>query len=178
MNDRNHRFEKLCEGTERLVRALIRFGRREQDARDVVQDALLATWKHLDKIAPGAEWIYVRRAAHHRAINQATRAPEGEPLDDTQRDETGSVEERLVQQQEVEQFRKRFDAAMAELPEESRLYLVLRLRGLSPKEIAEQLDVPRTAVRTRLMRATRHLRERVGPPPEGVERAKLTGENE
>jgi RNA polymerase sigma factor (sigma-70 family) len=176
-DDPDHRFATLCDlYTERLVRDLVCFGRTEHDARDLVQDTLLASWKHLDTVAPGAEWSYLQRAAHRRAINQATRTRETDPLAETQRDKAASAEDRLVRRDEVAQFRQRFNAAMAELPEESRLYLVLRRRGVSPKEIAERLGVPRTAVRTRLMRAAHHLRERVGPPPDGVEWSELTGE--
>lgn len=189
MSDGNGRFDDLCARyTEPLVRELMRFGCLEQDARDVAQEALLATWKRIEWIAPGAEWIYLKTAAHRRAINrnrdeQAVIRGGGanvslEALGGVMIDRSATAEAQLIAREEAERFRRRFDTAFAELAPESRLCLILRRRGHSPAEVAKQLGLSGTAVRSRLMRATRQLRERVGPPPHDVEWAELTGDND
>lgn len=188
MSDVNGRFDDLCnQYTKRLVYELVRFGCLEQDARELAQDALFATWKHLDTIAPGAEWAYARTAAHRLAMNRnrdehtirrggganvSLEAIGGIPID-----ESASIEERLIRTEQKERFRRDFLAALEELSEETRLCLVLRRRGCSPREIAKSLGINGTAVRSRLARAAKHLRERVGAPPKGLSWAELAGEH-
>lgn len=117
MSDVNRRFDELCrQYTKRLVRELVRFGCLEQDARELAQEALFATWKHLDTIEAGAEWAYVKTAAHRLAINrnrdENTQRRGGranislDAIGGVTIDETASAEERLIR---VEQ-RARFQA--------------------------------------------------------------------
>jgi RNA polymerase sigma factor (sigma-70 family) len=184
MNDDNRRFDDLCDRyTERLVRDLVRFGCLDQDAREIAQEALFATWQKLHTIRPGAEWAYVRTAAHRLAINRATRGGDRtnvplEALGGAPRDKSESVEERLIRSEQNEQFQRQFNAAVEELPQETMLVLVMRRRGYGPKEIATHLGVHGTAVRSRLARAVKHLRERVDAPPQGLSWAELAGDND
>ena len=191
MADANRRFDDLCRRhTDRLVRDLVHYGNLEQDAREVVQEALLAVWKRIEtlEIAPEAEWVYLRTAARRLLINrrrelEAIKRGGGKDLslDDLTHapaDEAMSAEERLIRSEESERFRHAFHAAMSELPPESQQYLVLRQRGFGPNEIAKKVGVQSTEVRSRLMRANKFLRERVGPPPAGVNWSELTGEND
>ncbi len=185
MNDSNRRLDDLCERHRaRLVSDLVRFGSRPQEAEEIAQDALLAMWKRIDRVQPGAEWTYVRTAAHRLAINAALRRKveaNSVPLDvrdGAMRDATMSAEARVIRDEEAERFRRTLHAALSELPDETRLWIVMRRRGISPHDIAKQLGVGRTAVRSRRMRAFKQLRERVGAPPPGGERAEQTGDDD
>ncbi|HYO78358.1 MAG TPA: RNA polymerase sigma factor [Thermoanaerobaculia bacterium] len=189
MNDTDRRFEELCERyRERLVKDLVRSGCRPQDAEEVAQETLLAAWKHIENIPRDAEWPYLKVAAHNlnrnrvRAENAAMRGGGAkvslETFGGVMADKSSSVEERLLRDEQAERFRREFAAALSELPEETRLWIVMRRRGMSPQEIAAIEGAGRTAVRSRLSRAFQHLRERVGSPPPGAAWAELTEEND
>lgn len=189
MSDVNRRFDELCsQYTKRLVRELVRFGCLEQDARELAQEALIATWKHLDTIEAGAEWAYVKTAAHRLAINRnrdenTLRRGGGasislDAIGGVTIDDTASAEERLIRVEQKVRFQRDFHTALEELSPDTRLCLILRRRGHTPREIAKDLGINGTAVRSRLARATRHLRERVGAPPKGLSWAELAGEND
>jgi RNA polymerase sigma factor (sigma-70 family) len=181
MNSGDDRLNDLFRHRDRLVRDLERFGRSRQDAQDLAQEALMYTWTRIDNVKPGAEWVYVRTAARHRAINQATRNPVEVSFDEAhcpEADEEPTVEQRLIARQERARFREQFDAAQNELPQETRLCVVLRRRGSSYKQIASLLRTSVAAVQSRLHRAIEHFRERVGVPPEGIHWLELAGEND
>jgi RNA polymerase sigma factor (sigma-70 family) len=166
---------------KRLVADLTRFGCSEEDARDFAQHALIETWKRLDSISPGAEWTYMRTAARHRAINEATRRPSNAALDDVptaMADRSPSAEATLIARQELERFASDFSAAFHELPHETRLCVVLKSRNYSFKEIAAKLGLSWMAVQSRLHRATKHFRKRLGEPPPGIDWIELPGGND
>lgn len=167
-----------------LVKTLIKFGRNEEDARDLAQETFIHTWKHLDGVTPAAEWSYLRTAAVRRAINQVRdrgalrRGNEiAMATPDLKRpDEAASVETALIDREQRRRFQERFNAALAELPEESRLCVALKRQGLTYTEIAERLGVEMTAVQSRLHRVTKHLRQRVGEPPRDLDWLESSGE--
>src|ERR1043165_1227182 len=74
------RFSGLYRQFDRLVRYLRGRGRPEQDANDLAQDAMIATWSRIDDIQLGAEWSYAKKAAWSRAVNQAERTREVDGL--------------------------------------------------------------------------------------------------
>lgn len=181
MDEGTRRFIRLCdEHGERLVRDIMRQGWPEQDARDIAQEALIATWKHIGNVNPGAEWVYAKVAAHRLALNSLERDRERghAAIDERLLARQTSVETRLIHEQEAERFRKHVRATVDTFSPETQLYLALRRRGMSPKEIAARLGVSSDTIRSALKRAFARLRERVGPPPPGVEWAELTGEND
>lgn len=159
------RFEGLSRRFKQLVAYLRRLGHSEDDALDAAQTAMLEMWSRFDRIAPGAEWSYAKKTAVSRAINQATRVPKGEPLDDDLPEKSLSAEDKLL----IADFHRRFREALDELPETTRLVLVLRRRGETFERIAAKLDIDPTAARSRASRAAEVLRERVGQPPRGVQ---------
>ena len=176
MDDDTERFEELCRYRERLEHFLVHFGRSPEDARDLAQDVLIDTNKHIDRVPHGYEWAYLRVAARNHAINQATRTKVDATLAVEYADPARSAEERLIVEQESRRFRERFHAAFSELSADSQQVVVLRSRGFSGDEIAKSLDLHPTAVRSRQSRAAKHLRERVGVPPAGVTWAELIGD--
>jgi RNA polymerase sigma factor (sigma-70 family) len=178
------RLERLAKAVQSVIRELVRSGHRAEDAPDVAQEALIETWKRLDKIAPGAEEAYLHRAARNRGRNYIrtnTTAKRGGGLggaleDDTDAvDQALSIEDLLVQEEAVAAFHARVAEVMALLPEETRLCLILRKRGASYLEIAQTLGCTAQSARTRVSRGSAFLRERVGPPPAGVSWAQIGG---
>lgn len=172
----------------RLIRDLVHFGQSEEDARDFAQEALIATWKRIDDVSEGGEWFYLKIAAHNIARKRADRANVPRhgaglvrtPIENAgnERDDTPSVERMLIEREEILSFRARFHAALDELSDDTRQCIVLKKRGLTSREIAETLGLSDLAVRSRLSRATTLIRERVGPPPPGVDWIDLLGEND
>ena len=146
---------------KRLVGDLTRFGMPPQVAEDAAQEAMIETWKRFGQIAPAADWSYARATAFHRAINQVQRIRPTDPLDEQRGSEDRSVEARLIEEQERARIRRRFDAAMRELSDETRYCLVLKGRGLRSKEMARLLGLDATAVRSRISRAIQLLAARM-----------------
>lgn len=171
-----------------LTRKLVGFGQTEQDAEDVAQETLIATSKRLDHVTPEGEWFYLLRSAFNNARKREVRAAAprhgGGHVTALQADtdaideDSLSAEEVLIRDEEIARFRARFDAAMAELSEDTRQCVVLRKRGYGSREIADLLDLTDQAVRTRLSRAFVLIRERVGEPPAGVPWMDLLGDDD
>lgn len=172
----------------RLIRDLIRFGQSEEDAPDLAQEALIATWKRIDHVSEGGEWFYLVTTAHNIARKRVDRANVPRrgagfvrtPIENAgnERDDAPSVEATLIEREEIAGFRARFDAALEKLSDDTRQCIVLKKRGLSSREIAETMELSEVAVRSRLSRASSFIRERVGPPPPDVDWIDLLGEND
>lgn len=131
---------------------------RDRDlAEDVTQEAMLKAWLALPGFrgdAPLRNWIL--RITHNTAIStlRARKAVIVDPADlpdvaspiTTERDAHGQM------------LLEAFHTALGELDELSRSIVVLReLEQLSYDEIAELLAIPLPTVKTRLLRARRHL---------------------
>lgn len=162
--DRFERFRRA------LVRDLVSFGRSEEDAEDVVQQVMLETLKHADHIPHGAEWAYLKSAAHKRAINQVQRyRPSIPPGYEPDRSEQPRAEAQLISDEEQRRFRDEYKAVFATFPPLTQQIFLLRGRGLGFDEIAKKLGINSTNARTRFSRGAQLLRERVGRPPDGAE---------
>lgn len=170
---------------EDVVGDLVRFGRLREDAEELASDALQATWKKLDTIRrPESPWVYLRTSARRRAINHhrnAHRLHNDEslldPFDDLHDKTSDSTPEAMaIAREAVAQLRAGIRSVMNELPEETRLYIVLRHRGYKYEQIASLLGVRVPAVQSRLYRATQRFEERLGPPPRGLTWIELAGE--
>jgi RNA polymerase sigma-70 factor (ECF subfamily) len=164
-------FNQLVSRWERPIFALaFRTLGREEDARDVVQDAFLRAYRGLRGFkgeAKFSSWLYritlnlcrdwIRRERRAPVV----QVPEGvaaEDLADTHAAPTESVEE-LVARREMSRAVAR---AMAELPEEQRTAILLKeYHGLTFQEIADQLNCPLSTVKTRLYQGLSVLRRRL-----------------
>ena len=164
-------FGQLVARWERPIYALAyRTLRREEEARDVVQDAFLRAYRGLKGFkgeAKFSSWLYrITRNLCRDWMRKERRAPvaqvpEGtDPLDlaDQQAAPTESVED-LVARREMSAA---VQLAMAELPEEQRVAIMLKeYQGLTFQEIAEMLDCPLSTVKTRLYQGLTVLRRRL-----------------
>jgi RNA polymerase sigma-70 factor (ECF subfamily) len=164
-------FNQLVTRWERPIYALAyRTLGREEDARDVVQEAFLRAFRGLKGFkgqAKFSSWLYrITLNLCRDWIRRERRAPivqlpEGtDPVDlaDERVAPTESVEE-LVARREMSSAVAR---AMAELPEEQRTAIMLKeYHGLTFQEIAEMLDCPLSTVKTRLYQGLSVLRRRL-----------------
>jgi len=156
------RFGELYRRFDKLV-AYLRGRGHSEDAEDLAQNAMLDTWSRLDNINEGAEWSYTKKTAWSRAVNQATRTPPSEELEE-QPATSPSAEDDLL----AAEFHRRFRETLSELPRITRLIFVRRSQGAEFAQIAAELDIDSTAARSRVSRALPFLRERLGDPPPGV----------
>jgi len=164
-------FAQLVTRWERPIYALAyRTLRREEEARDVVQDAFLRAYRGLKGFkgeAKFSSWLYritlnlCRDWMRKERRAPVAQVPEGtDPLDlaDQQAAPTESVED-LVARREMSAA---VQLAMAELPEEQRTAIMLKeYHGLTFQEIAEMLDCPLSTVKTRLYQGLSVLRRRL-----------------
>jgi RNA polymerase sigma-70 factor (ECF subfamily) len=164
-------FNQLVTRWERPIYALAyRTLGREEDARDVVQEAFLRAYRGLRGFkgqAKFSSWLYritlnlcrdwIRRERRAPVV----QVPEGtDPVDlaDQRASPTESVED-LVARREMSRAVAR---AMADLPEEQRLAILLKeYHGLTFQEIADMLNCPLSTVKTRLYQGLTMLRRRL-----------------
>jgi RNA polymerase sigma-70 factor (ECF subfamily) len=164
-------FNQLVSRWERPIYALAyRTLGREEDARDVVQEAFLRAYRGLRGFkgeAKFSSWLYritlnlcrdwLRRERRAPLVS----VPEGvDPMDlaDERAAPAESVED-LVARREMSQAVAR---AMAELPEEQRSAILLKeYHGLTFQEIADMLGCPLSTVKTRLYQGLSVLRRRL-----------------
>jgi len=164
-------FNQLVSRWERPIYALAyRTLGREEDARDVVQEAFLRAYRGLRGFkgeAKFSSWLYritlnlcrdwIRRERRAPLV----QTPEGtDPIDlaDRHASPSESVEE-LVARREMSAAVAR---AMAELPEEQRSAILLKeYHGLTFQEIADMLQCPLSTVKTRLYQGLSVLRRRL-----------------
>jgi RNA polymerase sigma-70 factor (ECF subfamily) len=164
-------FNQLVTRWERTIFALAyRTLGREEDARDVVQEAFLRAYRGLRGFkgeAKFSSWLYrITLNLCRDWIRRERRAPIVQPpegtdavdLADAQAAPTESVED-LVSRREMSRAVAR---AMAELPEDQRTAILLKeYHGLTFQEIADQLNCPLSTVKTRLYQGLSVLRRRL-----------------
>ena len=164
-------FNQLVTRWERPIYALAyRTLGREEDARDVVQEAFLRAYRGLKGFkgqAKFSSWLYritlnlCRDWIRRERRTPLVAVPEGTDvadLADQRMAPTESVED-LVSRREMSQAVAK---AMAELPDEQRTAIMLKeYHGLTFQEIAEMLDCPLSTVKTRLYQGLSVLRRRL-----------------
>jgi RNA polymerase sigma-70 factor, ECF subfamily len=164
-------FNQLVHRWERPIYALAyRTLSREEDARDVVQEAFLRAYRGLRGFkgeAKFSSWLYritlnlCRDWSRRERRAPIVQVPEGaDPMDlvDEHVAPTESVED-LVARREMSDA---VSQAMAELPEEQRTAILLKeYHGLTFQEIAGMLDCPLSTVKTRLYQGLSVLRRRL-----------------
>ncbi|MEJ2758744.1 MAG: sigma-70 family RNA polymerase sigma factor [Anaerolineales bacterium] len=120
-----------------------------QFAEDIAQETFIRVWDKLHTYRPVGSfrsWVY--RIATNAALDTLRRKREEVDIEDVPLSAPGSgVEQTIIRQQQAELVRQ----AVVELPEASRVVLVLReYEGLSYQEIADSLQIPVGTVMSRL----------------------------
>src|SRR6187401_290387 len=164
-------FNQLVVRWERPIYALAyRTLGREEDARDVVQEAFLRAYRGLRAFkgeAKFSSWLYrITLNLCRDWMRRERRAPIVHPPDGT--DPIDLADDQVAPAESVEDLvarREMSDAvskAMAELPEEQRAAILLKeYHGLTFQEIAEMLNCPLSTVKTRLYQGLTVLRRRL-----------------
>jgi RNA polymerase sigma-70 factor (ECF subfamily) len=164
-------FNQLVMRWERPIYALAyRTLGRDEDARDVVQEAFMRAYRGLRGFkgqAKFSSWLYritlnlCRDWMRRERRAPIVAVPEGtDPIDlaDDRASPAESVED-LVARREMSAAVAR---AMAELPEEQRAAIMLKeYHGLTFQEIADMLNCPLSTVKTRLYQGLSVLRRRL-----------------
>jgi RNA polymerase sigma-70 factor, ECF subfamily len=149
---------------DRLFNTIFHITGNAEDARDVVQEALVQAFLKLESFQHRSAfytWVYritVNVAMNHRrrrrptvSIDRLREQTRFEPVDNEH--EPGGAMQRTQQCQQVR-------AAIAQLPAEFRSVLVLReIDGCDYETISDILDLPIGTVRSRLHRARLQLRD-------------------
>jgi RNA polymerase sigma-70 factor (ECF subfamily) len=165
-------FEKLVNRHTALVFRVVRhIVHCNEDAEDVVQDAFLSAFSHLQQFEERARFsTWVARIAVHAALSKVQheqRFP-AIPIQDEE-DSSQSVEERVAdwrlnpeQQFSNTELKAILEQALASLPERYRLIFVLRdMECLSVAETAAMVGISIANVKVRLFRARVQLRKQL-----------------
>ncbi len=152
--------------SRRVFNLALGYTGRHHDAEEITQTVFLKVWNALPQFRGGASfstWLYrltLNACTDHYRREKKRRGdlslddPDLAPLRDT----APSPEEILLQREEQAILRK----ALAELPEQHRVILILReMDGLDYKEIAQVLEIEMGTVKSRLARARRALRDKL-----------------
>jgi len=157
---------------ERYAPRVLRFGLKlckdEEDARDVLQQTLLTAARGLRGFRGEsrlATWLFA--IARSFCIKQRTRGQAAiptQPLDDAALELPAPAHDRPDQKLATVELEAALDVAIRGLEPSQREVLVLRdVEGLSAPEVAQVLGLSVEAVKSRLHRARRALRERLSP---------------
>jgi RNA polymerase sigma-70 factor, ECF subfamily len=150
---------------ERVYRAARAIVRDEREAEDVVQQAYVNAYAHLDQFAGRAAFsTWLTRIAVHEALARVRRQGRYEPFDDDRASVEASVlpvpDDDPERQTLTGELRVLLESAIDGLPDGAREVFVLRdVEGLSTADVAASLDVSEDVVKTRLSRARAALRK-------------------
>lgn len=139
----------------RAARAIV----GDDDAEDVLQDAYVRAYTHLDQFAGRAKFsTWLTRIAIHAALARARKTGRLVEIEDDmpQLESTARGPETQVADRELADV---LETAVAALPPAFRAVFMLReVEGLSTAEAADCLDIAQETVKTRLHRARGMLR--------------------
>ena len=174
--DRDALDQLLRRHYDRIHAVCRRIAGSTRDADDAAQEALIRIVRALDRFdgrASFSTWSY--RIATNAALDELRKRARRPQLhivgDDDHGSSTDPVDDLAQRRVEGVADRISIDAALAELPEEFRVPVVMRDVGdLDYAEIAEALSVPIGTVKSRIARGRRMLVERLGNRDPGEER--------
>jgi RNA polymerase sigma-70 factor, ECF subfamily len=166
-------FSELVNRYERKIYRLAKnITRNDEDAEDVLQDAFLKAYTHLDNFKGDSKfYTWIVRIAVNEALMRLRKrktdrsVPLDEPVElgeETVAREIAVWEDNPEQQYSQEEWRRILDEAVDSLKPDFRTVFVLRdIEELSTEETAETLRISVPAVKSRLLRARLALRERL-----------------
>ena len=144
----------------RLARSIVR---DDEEAEDVMQQAYVNAYTHLDQFGGRARFsTWLLRIATNEALARVRRRGRYEPFEDDQppAEDAATTQPRDPEQQASSgELRALLASAIDTLPDGNREVFVLReVEGLSTADTAAVLDVSEDVVKTRLSRARAALR--------------------
>jgi RNA polymerase sigma-70 factor (ECF subfamily) len=144
---------------QRLYRAARSIVKDDDEAEDVMQQAYVNAFQHLDQFAERASFAtWLTRIAVHEALarrRRSGRAVEFEPMEmDEGRDALASPDPDPEEQALTGELRRALETALDCLPPMYRAVFMLReVEGLTTAETADCLETTEDVVKTRLHRA-------------------------
>jgi RNA polymerase sigma-70 factor, ECF subfamily len=150
---------------QRIFRTVRSILRDDAEAEDVMQQAYVNAYTHLDQFAERATFAtWLTRIAINEAFARirprALRI--AHDVDDTMMEQLPSNAPDPEQQATAAELRSLVEAEIGRLPEAYRTVLMLReVEGLDTSEVASCLDVSEDVVKTRLYRARTILRDNI-----------------
>jgi RNA polymerase sigma-70 factor (ECF subfamily) len=166
-------FSELVRRYERKIYRLAKnITRNDEDAEDVLQDAFLKAYTHLNNFKGDSKfYTWIVRIAVNEALMRLRKrkndrsVPLDEPVDlgeETVTREIAVWEDNPEHQYSQEEWRRILDEAIDTLKPDFRTVFVLRdIEELSTEETAETLGISVPAVKSRLLRARLALREKL-----------------
>jgi len=156
-------FEATYEPLFRYVRSITQSA---EAARDVTQDAFIRLWEVRESLSPDQSLeAYLYRIARNRAYNHERNQRTRDEKEPAVRDQTPAQPARPAQPDDeagAGQLEDRLWRWIGELTDRQREALVLtRFDGLSHEEAADVMDISPRTVNNHIVRALKHLRERV-----------------
>lgn len=156
-------FDALVSTYVRRARAVAwRMMQDPDDADDLVQDAFLRALERIDQFdadRPFGPWFFrlLVNAGNDMHRRHAVRRTEPEPSD------AASAGSSPLEDTERSEIRRRFEAALADLPPRQRAIVwSFEVDGMTTDEIAHELGVAQVTVRWHLHQARRALRDALG----------------
>jgi RNA polymerase sigma-70 factor (ECF subfamily) len=151
---------------QRLYRATRAILRDDAEAEDVMQDAYVRAYQHLNQFAGEALFsTWLTRIAVHEALRRVRMRNRNEQLNDTQYDEEGSMsiaETSLNPEQRasVAEIGQLLEEALLGLPAQYRTVIMLRdVEEMSTAETAAALELTEENVKVRLHRGRAMMRD-------------------
>ncbi len=145
-----------------LYKVMYRMVYNRDDAEDLVEEAFIKAFKAIGRFEIGRPfYAWICRIAVNNAINYLKRERHDkvqsiEPIQHSLTAKTGDP----VKMTRQKLLQEKIAASMAQLPEEYRTILILRVeQGFSYEEISAILKIPKGTVMSRLARARNRLRE-------------------
>ena len=148
----------------RVARAILR---NDGEAEDVMQDAYVRAYEHLDQFAGRAKFsTWLTRIAVHEALarqNRGSRYQELEPMSEREgdpMDRFASLAPSPEQQASNSEIRRLLEDAVEKLPDAYRTIFMLRdVEDMSTSDAADVLEITEDNVKVRLHRARALLRK-------------------
>ncbi len=169
-----HLFEVLIRRTnESLYRAVRAILKSDAEVEDVMQEAYVAAYQHLDQFAGKAKFsTWAVRIGVNEALTKLRKTNRAAKFgDELEEEELASDDQTPEQHASARHALEQLEAAIEALPDAYRVVLVLReIDGFSTEETASTLGLSEEAVKVRLHRARARLRQHLGDrTPELVE---------
>jgi len=148
----------------RVARAILR---NDGEAEDVMQDAYVRAYEHLDQFAAKAKFsTWLTRIAVHEALSRQRRGnryQELEPMSERERDPMdrfASLAPDPEQQASNSEVRRLLEEAVEKLPDAYRtIFILLDIEDMSTTDAADVLEITEDNVKVRLHRARALLRK-------------------
>jgi RNA polymerase sigma-70 factor, ECF subfamily len=146
----------------RVARAILK---NDGEAEDVMQDAYVRAFQHLDQFAGRAKFsTWLTRIAVHEAlarVHKAKRIEEWDDMDETKQNRIGAVQVANPESEAASgELSRLLEEAIEKLPENYRAVVMMRdVEEMSTSETAECLSITEDNVKIRLHRAHGLLRK-------------------